>query len=119
MDESKRLALVLGFLNSEWDRLTSILDENQLSYLESELEGLEGKLMESSSNAEETAEAARNFYPVFSNIKSLEFLSNLDEMGTRGGSTSDLQEDIHNTLMSSIKKIKSKYPRKENSELLD
>ena len=93
MDESKRLALVLGFLNSEWDRLTS--------------------------NAEETAEAARNFYPVFSNIKSLEFLSNLDEMGTRGGSTSDLQEDIHNTLMSSIKKIKSKYPRKENSELLD
>jgi hypothetical protein len=119
MDESKRLALVLGFLNSEWDSLTAILDDDQLSYLESELEGLEAKLMDASMDEEETAEAARNFYPVFSNIKSLEFLSDLDDMGTRGGSTTELQEDIHNTLMSSIKKIKDRYPKKDESAISD
>jgi hypothetical protein len=113
------LALVLGFLNSEWDRVTAILDDDQLSYLENELEGLEEKLMDASASEEETAEAARNFYPVFSNIKSLEFLSTLDDPQTRGGSTNELHEDIHNTLLSSIKKIKSRYPKKDESGLLD
>jgi hypothetical protein len=108
MEDSKRLMLILQFLNDEWDNVTPLLTKEQLAKLKDELEGLEGKLLVEPSD-DEAKVIAKEFIPIFSNIKSLEFLSVMDVTKMRSISVAETQEDIGIVLLNSLKKIKGRY----------
>ena len=114
MNDANKLAFVLKFLNEEWDKVVSMMSSDQLSYLQNELEGLETRLLRSQKDPAKTLEVAKGFFPVFTNIKPLQFLANPEGGTTRTMSLSDqsaeeLEKDITEILLKRLKKLKEKY----------
>ena len=108
MEESQRLMMILQFLNDEWDNVTPLLNKEQLAKLKAELEVLEVKLLVEPNN-DEAKMIAKEFIPVLSDIKALQFLSVIDETKMRSISAAETQEDIGVVLLNSLKKIKGRY----------
>jgi hypothetical protein len=113
MDDSNRLALILKFLIERWDSITSILTEDQKAYLQKEIVKLTTRLQDSSNDNDQTKVIAKNFLPIFDNIESLKFLTELDDSKLRSGDffnkpIDDLEEDVALKLLNSLKKFKER-----------
>ncbi|UCH88644.1 MAG: hypothetical protein JSV49_10385 [Thermoplasmata archaeon] len=93
MDEAKNLATILSILDNLWVKLTSDLTPEQLELLKKELAELELKMKEAKST-EEINQIAKDFYPTFSKLESLEFLANPEKIQMRSGSLPDIEEEI-------------------------
>jgi hypothetical protein len=102
------LKLILQFLNDEWENVTPLLTKDQLGKLKKELEVLEVKLLVEPSN-DETTVIAKEFIPVFNEIKALSFMSEMAESKLRSISVEETREDIGIVLLNSLKKIKGRY----------
>jgi len=111
MKESERLVLILKFLNNEWRTVKTLLSDDQLEFLKSELEGLEKQLEGCMGDSDKTDSIAINFNPVFSEMKPIAFLSEFGEVKERSSATAELEEDITIVLLNSLKKIKEQYSK--------
>lgn len=108
MNETKKLAFILKFLNDEWDKVVTILTVDQRSYLQQELETLETDLQDSPDD-DTTASISRNFIPVFSNIKPLEFISNVESGVLRSGVLEEMDVVGADVLLDYIGLIKERF----------
>jgi hypothetical protein len=105
VNDSKKLTIALNFLNDEWDQVTSVLEDDDLFFLQEKLQGLETKLSVAVSENENNT-IAKDFLQVFSKISALNFLATMDATQMRSVSLlEDDQEAIKTKLLDCTKII--------------
>ena len=93
MHEEVKLSIVLGLLDNYWSRFTTDLSDEQMALLKDQLSGLANKV-EYAEKPEDFYEASQNFFTTIASFEPLQFLANLDEQKSRGGSLPEPREDI-------------------------
>lgn len=107
MDSTKNLMTILTLLDAQWGKLTSGLSDEQYLLLKQEFSGLEDK-MKSINNVDEMEHLSNEFIQGFSNMKPLEFLTNIDQPQMRGGGLPDIAEEIRIKIINYCVTLKDK-----------
>ena len=93
MKDAENLVKIFNALNIQWRKFSSDLSSEHLSYLRTELSGLEEKLKSTQDN-NEINRMSKLFIQTFSKLEPLEFLVNIENNDLRGGDLPETDEEI-------------------------